>query len=80
MKKEIEVQGRSIRYMKVGDMDYVCLTDIAAIKNPHEPKDVIKNWMRARSTLSFLGLWEKLHNPEFKGVEFDPHLSEARTC
>jgi hypothetical protein len=58
-------------------LDYVCITDIAALKNPLEPKDVVKNWLRSRSTLSFVGLWEKLHNPDFKGVEFDPLLAEA---
>ena len=47
------------------------------MKNPLEPKDVVKNWMRSRATISFLGLWEKLHNPSFKGVEFDPLLQEA---
>ena len=35
------------------------------------PNDVIKNWMRGRETLEFLGLWESLHNPDFKPVEFD---------
>ena len=47
------------------------------MKNPLEPKDVVKNWMRTRNTLEYLGLWEKLNNPRFKGVEFDPLLSEA---
>ena len=54
-----------------------CITDIAALKNSVEPKDVVKNWMRSRATISFLGLWEKLHNPEFKGVDFDPLLRVA---
>ncbi len=74
---ELEVNGRNIRFIRKDGIDFVCITDIAAIKNPLEPKDVIKNWMRSRSTLSFLGLWEKLNNPEFKGVEFDPLLAEA---
>ena len=47
------------------------------MKNPLEPKDVVKNWMRSRATISFLGLWEKLHNPEFKGVDFNPVLQQA---
>ncbi|MBQ7277333.1 MAG: KilA-N domain-containing protein [Bacilli bacterium] len=61
----------------VNDDDYVSLTDIARLKNPKEPKDVVKNWLRLRSTLEFLGLWEKINNPNFKGIEFDPLLSEA---
>ena len=55
----------------------ISLTDIARIKNQKEPKDVIKNWLRLRSTLEFLGLWKKLNNPMFKGVEFDPLLMES---
>ena len=50
--KEISITGSS-------DEDYVSLTDIARLKNDKEPKDVIKNWMRTRFTLEYLGLWEK---------------------
>ena len=52
------------------------MTDIARYKSD-EAKDVIKNWMRSKDTIEFLGLWEKLHNNNFKGVEFDPLLAEA---
>ena len=55
----------------------VSLTDIARQKNSLEPKDVVKNWMRQKNTLEYLGLWERLHNPNFKGVEFDPLLAMA---
>lgn len=58
-------------------IDYICITDIARQKNAAEPKDVVKNWMRQKNTLEYLGLWEKLNNPSFKGVEFDPLLAEA---
>lgn len=58
-------------------IDYICLTDIARQKNPVEPKDVVKNWMRVKNTLEYLGLWERLNNPDFNGVEFDPILKEA---
>ena len=50
---------------------YMCITDIARQKNFLEPKDVVKNWMRQKDTLEYLGLWEKLYNPNFKVVEFD---------
>ncbi len=59
------------------EQDYISLTDLARRKNPYEPKDVVKNWMRLRSTIEFLGLWEHLYNPEFKGVEFDTFKNEA---
>lgn len=57
--------------------DYLCLTDLARKKNPYEPKDVVKNWLRLRSTIEFLGLWEQLYNPSFKGVEFDTFKNES---
>ena len=46
--------------------EYISLTDIARYKSD-EPKDVVKNWLRSKDTIEFLGLWEKLHNPNFKG-------------
>lgn len=52
------------------------MTDIARYKSD-EPKDVIKNWMRSKDTIEFLGLWEKLHNSNFKGVEFDSFRNQA---
>ena len=75
--KNIIVKEKVINITGSGDDDYVSLTDIARLKNPKEPKDVVKNWLRLRSTLEFLGLWEKINNPNFKGIEFDPLLSEA---
>ena len=71
--KDIEV---SIRFDESGD-EFISLTDIARFKNPAEPKIVVANWMRNRSSIEFLGLWEKLHNPDFKGIEFDTFLYEA---
>ena len=76
-KNEIIVKDISIKSMNVNGVDYICITDIAKQKNAAEPKDVVKNWMRQKNTLEYLGLWEKLHNPNFKGVEFDPLLAEA---
>lgn len=56
--------------------EFISLTDIARYKSD-EPKDVIKNWMRSKDTLEFLGLWEQLHNSTFKGVEFDTFRNQA---
>ena len=61
-----------IRTIVKDSIDYICITDIARQKNIIEPKDVVKNWMRQKNTLEYLGLWEKLNNPMFKGFEFDP--------
>ena len=76
-KSEITVCDVTIKTMNVGGLDYICITDIAKQKNPTEPKDVVKNWMRQKNTLEYLGLWERLNNPNFKGVEFDPLYAEA---
>lgn len=59
-----------------GEEDYISLTDIARYVSD-EPKDVVKNWLRNRETISFLGLWEQLNNPNFKGVEFDSFKMQA---
>ncbi len=60
----------------VGKEDYISLTDIARYRSD-EPKDVVKNWLRSKATIEFLGLWEQLNNPNFKGVEFDSFRNEA---
>jgi len=69
--KIILVRRISITTFKQGKDDFISLTDIARNKNAAEPKDVVKNWMRSRTTIEFLGLWEQLNNPQVKGVEFD---------
>lgn len=76
-KSTLQVKGTTIRTLQHNGIDYICITDIARQKNPAEPKDVVKNWMRLKNTLEYLGLWEQLNNPAFKGVEFDPLLAEA---
>lgn len=75
--KQIIVKGISITTFKKGEDDYISLTDIARNKNATEPKDVVKNWMRSRTTIEFIGIWEQLNNPNFKGVEFDSFMFEA---
>jgi hypothetical protein len=75
--KQLIVKEVSIRTINVNGDDYISITDIAKQKNPVEPKDVVKNWMRLKNTLEYLGLWEHLNNPGFKGVEFDPLLRDA---
>lgn len=75
--KKINVEGIEIVTFTKNNSDYISLTDIARHKNPTFPADVVKNWMRNRGTVEFLGLWEKLHNPIFKLVEFDQFKNEA---
>ena len=71
IKASIQAKGLQITvYSTVNQADYISLTDIARYKSDM-PADVVKNWMRSRETIEFLGLWEQLNNPDFKLVEFD---------
>lgn len=76
-KSTIEVQGTIIAVLNQNDQDYISLTDIARHRNSQEPFAIINNWMRSRSTIEFLGLWEKLSNPGFKPLEFERFRNEA---
>lgn len=78
-KGQLIVQNTIVSFTRIEQADFISLTDIARVKNPNEPKDVVKNWLRTRSTIEFLGLWEKINNPNFKGVEFDSFKTEAGT-
>ncbi|MFO8128274.1 MAG: KilA-N domain-containing protein [Bacteroidales bacterium] len=64
-------------FIQFEQKDYICITDIAKHKNPDAPRDIIKNWIRSKNTIELLGLWEKLHNPDFKQVEFDLFRNDA---
>ena len=74
---DIIIKDSSVSTTIVDNELFISLTDMARNKNPEEPKDVVKNWMRSRTTIEFLGIWEQLNNPDFKGVEFDSLLFEA---
>ena len=71
---KIQVENKIISITKQNEGDYICLTDMV---RDEEGNDHIRNWMRNRNTVEFIGLWETLHNPDFKGVEFDRFRKEA---
>lgn len=71
---KIEVEKKIITIANYNENDYICLTDMV---RGEEGSDHIRNWMRNRNTLEFLGIWEQLNNPSFKGVEFDTFRKEA---
>ena len=74
----IKVQSVEVSVAQHGGDDYICLTDMAKARtDTSRAADVIKNWIRTRTTLEFLGTWEKIYNPNFKVVEFDHFKSEA---
>ena len=66
--KTMVVNETKVGITTINDSDYICLTDI--VKN-HDGDDHIRNWLRNRNTVEFIGLWEQMHNPDFKPVEFD---------
>jgi len=74
---KIIVQETEITFINRELGEFISLTDIAKYRNPGEPFSIINNWMRSRSTIEFLGLWEKLNNPNFKPIEFDRFRNEA---
>ena len=76
-KDTIEANGFSIQiYTEDFKNDYISLTDIARYKS-EEPFIVINNWLRSKDNIQFLGLWESIHNPNFKPIEFDRFKNEA---
>ena len=75
---KLKVQDVEISLATIDNQDYISLTDMAKSKNDEaRAADIIKNWIRNRSTLEFLGTWEILYNPNFKVVEFDHFKKEA---
>jgi len=74
---KINVHGQDISLQTVAEEDYISLTDIARYKNQAHTDDLIRNWLRNRNTLEFLGIWERLNNPAFKPVEFDGFKQQA---
>ena len=74
---KIIVQDTEIRLLNQKVGDFISLTDIAKFRNKEEPFSILNNWMRNRSTIEFIGLWEKLNNPNFKPIEFDRFRNEA---
>lgn len=76
--EKMNIQGVETTVVSKGDEDdYISLTDIARKRNPEFPADVIKNWLRNRSTIEFIGLWEIMNNEDFKLVDFDQFKQDA---
>ena len=75
---KIKVQDTEISVVSFKEQDYISLTDMANAKESESrAADIIKNWLRNRYTIEFLGTWEMIHNPYFKVVEFDHFKMQA---
>jgi hypothetical protein len=73
----IAVQGTAVGVLMRETGDYICLTDIAKRKDKYRSEHIIQNWMRNRNTIEFLGVWERLNNPDFKHLEFEVFRTKA---
>lgn len=75
--KKISVKGIEIVTFKHNENDYISITDMAKSKNREFPADVVKNWLRTRYTIEFIGIWEQMYNPNFKLVVFNQFKNDA---
>ncbi len=73
-KSSIEVQGTAIAIVSLNNRDFISLTDMA---QKFGDDSLIYSWMRNRNTLEFIGIWEQIHNPDFKGIEFETFKNQA---
>ena len=71
MNNKIIVNHHEITVVQANEQDYISLTDIARHKKSDRTDDLIRNWLRNRNTIEYIGIWEQLNNPDFKPVEFD---------
>ncbi len=75
--QKLNIKGTEVVIFSREKKDYISLTDIARFKDADRTNYIIQNWMRNRSTIEFIGLWEQIHNPNFKSIEFDAFKNEA---
>ncbi|MBC2601011.1 KilA-N domain-containing protein [Puniceicoccus vermicola] len=75
--RQIEVLDTPVNVSRMQEADFISLTDIARHRNADRSDDLIRNWVRNRNTLEFLGVWERIHNPDFNSVEFDGFRMQA---
>ncbi len=77
IKSKLNVNGNIVEILRINKTDYISLTDLARYADSDEPRLPIRDWMRNKEVISYLGLWESIHNEHFKGGEFDTFKNEA---
>jgi hypothetical protein len=77
MPSKLQVLDQDVGTYTQDGIEYICITDIARFKNSANTDDLVRNWLRNRNTIEFLGIWEQLNNVGFKSVEFDGFKKEA---
>lgn len=75
--KKIEVKGLEIKVVSISQDEFISLTDIARFKDSKRTDYIIQNWLRTRNTIEFLGIWERLNNPDFNPIEFEGFRNNA---
>ena len=73
---EIIVKEKTVGILRVGNVNYISLTDLARYQNSSDPSFTVKNWLRRINTIDYIGLWEEIHNQDFNLVEFDQIKTE----
>jgi len=73
---KLKVGQVEISLISEKDEEFISLTDMAKFRDSERTNYIIQNWMRNRSTIEFVGLWELLHNSDFKSIEFDAFKSD----
>ena len=76
IKTEIIVKENKVGILRMGNNNYISLTDLAKYQNSSDPSFTVKNWLRRINTIDYIGLWEKLNNNDFNLVEFDQIKTE----
>ena len=76
VKTEILVKETKVGVMRIGNTNYISLTDLAKYQNSSDPSFTVKNWLRRVTTIDYVGLWEQIHNDNFNLVEFDQIKTE----
>jgi len=77
IKTKLNVINNKIKIMRVNDIDYISLTDLARYKDKERTDYIIQNWMRSTNSILFLGTWEYLNNEKFNSIEFDGFKNES---
>lgn len=75
--RRITVQGIEVQLFSKESIEYISLTDIAKTRDTERTDYIIQNWLRNRNTIEFIGLWEMLHNRDFKSIEFDGFRNQS---
>ncbi len=73
---EIIVKENRVGILRINNVDYISLTDLAKYQNSSDPSFTVKNWLRKITTIDYIGLWEEIHNVNFNLVEFDQIKNE----